>query len=75
MIFSCYEIKNKRKCTELGRERMSNDLIELNDMDLNYIYFGDDTDSNDLVTILMKTFHCKKAYFKQLSTIRTSEVI
>ena len=42
---------------------MGNDLIELNDMELNYIYFGDDTDSNDLVTIGMKTLHCKKAYF------------
>ena len=47
MIFSCYEIKNKRKCTELGRERMSDDLLELNDMELNYIYFGDETDCDD----------------------------
>ena len=42
---------------------MSNDLIELNDMELNYICFGDDTDSNDLGTIWMKALHCKKAYF------------
>ena len=47
MIFSCYEIKNKRKCNELGRERMSDDFMELNYIKLNYIYFGDETDSND----------------------------
>ena len=47
MIFSCYEIKNKRKCNELGRERMSDDFMELNYTKLNYIYFGDETDSND----------------------------
>ena len=47
MIFSCYEIKNKRKCTELGRERMSNDLVELNDVKLNYINFGDEADYDD----------------------------
>ena len=47
MIFSCYEIKNKRKFNELGRERMSDDFMELNYIKLNYIYFGDETDSND----------------------------
>ena len=47
MIFSCYEIKNKQKCNELGRERMSDDFMELNYIKLNYIYFGDETDSND----------------------------
>ena len=26
---------------------MSDDFMELNDMELNYIYFGDETDSND----------------------------
>ena len=26
---------------------MSDDLLELNDMELNYIYFGDETDSDD----------------------------
>ena len=47
MISCCYELKKKRKVTELGRERMSNDFMELNDMELNYIYFGDETDSDD----------------------------
>ena len=26
---------------------MSDDLVELNDMELSYIYFGDETDSDD----------------------------
>ena len=26
---------------------MSDDLLELNDMELNYIYFGDETDCDD----------------------------
>ena len=47
MIFSCYEIKNKGKRSGLGRERMSDDLMELNDVELTYIYFGGETDSND----------------------------
>ena len=47
MISCCYELKNKPKFTELGRERMSDDFMELNDMELNYIYFGDETDSDD----------------------------
>ena len=56
MISCCHEIKNKPKFTELGRERMSDDFMELNDMELNYgdeiifliiLYFGDETDSND----------------------------
>ena len=42
-----YEPKNMWKCTELERGRMSDDLIELNDTELNYIHFGDETDSND----------------------------
>ena len=56
MIFSCYEIQNKWKCTELGRERMSDDLMELNDMGLNYIYFGEETDSNDASNNLDEDF-------------------
>ena len=47
MIFCCCELTNKRKCNELGRERMSNDFMELNDMELNYIYFGDEADYDD----------------------------
>ena len=47
MISCCYELKNKRKCNELGKERMSDDFMELNDMELNYMYFGDETSSDD----------------------------
>ena len=47
MISCCYELKNKQKCNELGREMMSDDFMELNDMVLNYIYFGDETGSDD----------------------------
>ena len=43
----CYEPENKRKCTEPKRERMSGDLMELNDTELNYINFGDETDSDE----------------------------
>ena len=31
----CHEPENKWKCTEPKRERMSDDLMEINDMDLN----------------------------------------
>ena len=57
----CYEPENKRKCTEPERERMSDDLMELNDTELNYINFGDETDSDN--TIRMKTFVFKKPCF------------
>ena len=40
----CYEPENKRKCTETERERMSDDLMELTDKELNYIYFEKDSD-------------------------------
>ena len=43
----CYEPENKEKCTEPERERMSGDLIGLNDSELNYINFGDETDWNN----------------------------
>ena len=42
---ACYEPGNKQKCTEPERERRGDDLIELDDNELNYIYFG--TDSGD----------------------------
>ena len=29
------------------RERMNDDLMEINDTELNYVYFGDKTDSDD----------------------------
>ena len=39
-----YDPENKQKSTEPERERMSNDLMELNDAELNYIYFETDSD-------------------------------
>ena len=57
----CYEPENKRKCTEPERERMSGDLLELNDTELNYINFGDETDSDN--RIRMKTLCFKKVFF------------
>ena len=63
MISSCEELKNKRKYTELGRKRMSNDLTELNDVELNYIYFGDETDSDDASKNLVEDFALKKSLF------------
>ena len=56
MISCCYELKNKRKCNELGRERMSDDFMELNDVELNYRYFGDETDSDDASENLVEDF-------------------
>ena len=58
-IGECYEPENKRKCTEPERESMSGDLMELNDTELNYINFGDETDSDN--TTRMKTLCFKKA--------------
>ena len=43
----CYEPENKQKCTEPKRERMSGDLMELNDTELNHINFGDNTYSDN----------------------------
>ena len=43
------------------RERMSGDLIELNDTELNYIKFGDEADSDN--TIQIKTSWFKKVCF------------
>ena len=57
----CCEPENKGKCTGPERERMSGDLMELNDAELNYINFGDETDSDN--TIRMKTLCFKKACF------------
>ena len=57
----CYKPENKWKCTEPERERMTGDLMKLNDTELNYINFGDETDSDN--TIRMKTLCYKKACF------------
>ena len=43
----CYEPENKQKYNEPERERMSDDLIELNDTELNHINFGDRTNSDN----------------------------
>ena len=67
-----YEPENKRKSTELERERMSGDLMELNDTELNYINFGDETDSDNTNRIENLCFK-KACYFKQFSIVRTSE--
>ena len=56
-------MKNKWKCTEVGRERMSDDFMELNDMELNYIYFGDKTDSNNASNNLDEDAALQKSLF------------
>ena len=45
----CYEPKNKRKCAEPAKERDSNDLTELNETELNYMYFEYKMDSDDAI--------------------------
>ena len=64
---------NKRKCIELEREKMSDDLIKLNNAELNYTYLK--RIQMALVTIRMKNLCYKKSLFnfKQLSIVRTSE--
>ena len=54
----CYKPENKRKCTEPEWKSMSDDLMDLNDTELNYIYF-----EMALVTSRVKTLCYKKAYF------------
>ena len=43
----CCEPKNKRRCTEPEKERMSSDLMELNNTELNYMYCDYKTDPDD----------------------------
>ena len=71
----CYEPENKWKCTELERERMSDDLMKLNDTELNYINFDDETDSDNASYDSDEDFVLQKSlfYFKQFSIVRTSE--
>ena len=59
----CYEPENKRKCTEQERERMSDDLMELNDTELNYINFCDKTDPDNASNDSDEDFLAKKAHF------------
>ena len=54
---------NKWKCTEPERERMSDDLMELNDTELNHMHFGDETDSDNASNYSDIDFVAKKAYF------------
>ena len=77
MIFSWYEIKNKRRCNELGRKRMRDDFMELNYIKLNYLYFGDEMDSTDASNNLDEDVALYKSlfYFKRFSTIQNSELI
>ena len=42
-----YDPENKRKCTDPGRERMGDELMELKDTELNRINFGYKTDSDN----------------------------
>ena len=58
-----YERENKWKCTEPERERMSDDLMELNDTELNHMHFGDETDSDNASNYSDIDFVAKKAYF------------
>ena len=58
----CYEPENKRKCTEPGRQRMSDDLMELNDTELNYVYFK--RYSDDASNKVNETLSYKKSFFK-----------
>ena len=71
----CYEPENKRKCTEPERERMSGELMELNDTELNYLNFGDKTDYNNMIP--MKNLCFKKDCFilKQFSIVRKNNLL
>ena len=55
-----YKPENKRKFTEPERERMSDDVRELNDTELNHIHFGDKTDSDNASNDSDEDFVAKK---------------
>ena len=52
-----------------------NDLMELNDTDLNYIFLGDKTHSDNACNDSDEDFVLQKSifYFEQFSIVRTSE--
>ena len=50
----------RRASTELERESMSDDLMELNDTELIYINFGDKTDSDNASNNSYEDFVAKK---------------
>ena len=58
--WECYEPKNKRKCAEPAKKRDSNDLTELNDTELNYVYFDYKMDSDDAINNSDEDFNVKK---------------
>ena len=43
----CHEPEDKRKCTQPEMERMSGDVMELIDTELDNIGFSDETESDD----------------------------
>ena len=65
---------NKRKCTKLEKERLNDDLKEINDTELDYLHFGKDLDEassrSDEDFVLQKSLF----YFKQFNIVWTSEV-
>ena len=70
-----YESENRRKCAELEWKRISNDSMELNDTELNYIYFGGETDSDDASNSSDEHFVLLESlfYFNKLTIVRPSE--
>ena len=62
----CYEPENKRKCTEPEMERISDDLMELNDTELNNIIFLMKRIQTTLLTIRMETLYCKAHFIGKL---------
>ena len=61
------------KCEK--RVRMSSDLMELNDAQLNYIYFGDEADSDDARNDSDEDLILRSIlfFFEQFSIVQTSE--
>ena len=57
------------------RGRMSSDLMELNDAQLNYIYFGDEADSDDARNDSDEDLILRSIlfFFEQFSIVQTSE--
>ena len=55
-----YKPENKPKCTESEMERMSDDLMELNDTELDHINLGDKADSDNVSNDSDEDFVTKK---------------
>ena len=57
------------------RGRMSSDLMELNDAQLNYIYFGDEANSDDASNDSDEDLILRSIlfFFEQFSIVQTSE--